>query len=204
MKAPIARSKNQTIQQQQKENARRRLQKNIQATEEYVKKEYPNEKWIANTAQLQAVNQYTKNLVLPKNVKVAESRIPVSQNQKNILDRELKQAGILSRLGNSVYLIPERGVYGERLLDATVNGKPYEFRTTAGNARTFEGTFRDAKGKGKDINVFVSIESSKIDKAETRRKINLVLKDHPEYTGKIIISFKGGKTYFWDSSNFRQ
>jgi hypothetical protein len=179
-----------------------RLAGNREAAENYIKIVYPNEKFLSTTAELQAMNKWSKGLTLPGNVKVAESRIPVNSDQRGILKKELKQAGILSRLGCFIYLIPERSAYGERPKDAVVNGKLFEFRTVTGNARTFEWEFRGAKKKGKDTNVFVNIESN-ISMAEARRKIGLVLKDHPEYTGEIIISLKGEKTCFWDTGGLK-
>jgi hypothetical protein len=48
-------------------------------------------------------------------VRLAESRIPRIKAQSEILKKELRQAGILSRLGNSVYLTPEPGKYKQRV-----------------------------------------------------------------------------------------
>jgi hypothetical protein len=105
-------------------------------------------------------------------------------------------------MGNFVYLIPENGPYGKRLKDAVVNGTLFEFRTVTGNVRTFEWEFRDAKRKGPDVNVYINADMD-IFKTEARRRIGLVLGKHPNYTGKIIVSLRGGKTYFWDTSSFR-
>ena len=178
-------------------------QKNTKATEEYVKKKYSNERFISVISQLKSPNKYSKGLVIPKNVKVAESRMPINAVQRKILRKELLQAEILAKNGNSVYLIPEHGRYGERLKDAVVNGQLFEFRSITGNARTLEWEFGAAKGKGDDTNVFINIESS-ISKYEVRRRVGMVLKRPPEYTGKIIISFLSEEEiYFWDSSHFR-
>jgi hypothetical protein len=202
MKPPTARSTNQSVQQNQRTAAAQRLARNQEASETYVKKVYPNEKFLSQTAQLQAANKWTKNLTIPKNVRLAESRIPLDKEHRDILKKELHQAGILSRLGNSVYFTPERGGYKKRVTDAVVNGVPFEFRNITGMPRRIESEFGDAKKKGKGINVFVNIESD-IGKDEARRRIGLVLGRHPDYTGKIIVSLKDGKTYFWDSGSFR-
>lgn len=62
--------------------------------------------------------------------------------------------------------------------------------------------FKNAKKKGADVNVFIQIESA-ISKNEARRKIGLVLENHPEYVGKIIISLKQeDKIYFWGCNQF--
>jgi hypothetical protein len=140
--------------------------------------------------------------VLPKNVKLAESRIPRDKDQCDILKKELRQAEKLSRLGNSIFFTPERGGYKKRVTDAVVNGVPFEFRNITGKPRRIESEFGDAKKKGKEVNVFVNVESN-IKKDEARRRIGLVLERHPDYTGKIIVSLKDGKTYFWDSCSFR-
>jgi len=129
--------------------------------------------------------------------------MPRSPEQRRTLRKELRQASILAEKGNSVYLIPENVGYGVRPKDAVVNGILYEFREIDGNARTLEWEFGDAKGKGNDTNVFISIES-KINKHEARRRIGMVLERHPEYTGKIVVSFNAeGKIYFWDTMDFK-
>ena len=134
---------------------------------------------------------------------MAEARIPINPRQREILRKELRQSEILSKLGNSVVLILERSGYRIRPKDALVNGKLFEFRTVEGNAETFQWEFRTAKRKGADTNVYINILSV-ISKEEARRRVWLVLRQHPEYTGEIIISFDDGKRiYFWDTSFFR-
>jgi hypothetical protein len=186
----------------QKRAKKTALSSNQKASADYIQKVYPGEKFITQSAKLQATSKYTKGLVIPKNVKVAASRIPINSRQREVLRKELRQAEILAMLGIFVYLIPEHGPYGVRRKDAVVNGSLFEFRTITGNAKTLEWEFRDAKKKGKDVNIFLNIESN-VPRNEVRRRIALVLERHPEYTGKIIVSLRGGKTYFWDSSSFR-
>jgi hypothetical protein len=180
----------------------RRLERNIAANEAYVKINYPGENFISDTAQLQAINRYSRGLVIPENVKMAESRIPISADQRNVLRKELRQAEILARLGNVVYIIPEHIGYKIRPKDAIVNGELFEFRTVTGNAKTFEWEFRDAKKKGNDTNVYINVLSD-ISKDEAWRRIKLVLDRHSEFTGKIVISWRGGKPHFGDTHNFR-
>ena len=186
--------------------------KNQAANEAYVQKEYPGEKFIGSTAGLEKAHKYTKGLEIAKGVKVAESRLPVNSRQRSILRNELHQAEILTRFGNSVYLLPEIGSHKKRLLDAVVNGQLFEFRMATGNSRTLEWTFGDAKKKGDATNVFISVESD-IPKKEARRRVSQVLKRHPEYTGKIVLSIPSGKTiktgeityniFFWNSDALR-
>jgi hypothetical protein len=179
------------------------MNQNQTATTNFVKNEYPDEKFISDVSQIRNQNKYTKGLVIPENVKVAESRMPKSPEQRRILRKELRQASILAEKGNSIYLIPENAGYGVRPKDAVVNGILYEFRYIDGNAKTLEWEFRKAKEKGDDTNVFISINSD-ISRHEARRRIGLVLERHPEYTGKITVSFNAeDKIYFWDTNDFR-
>jgi len=180
----------------------RRLERNIAANEAYVKINYPGENFISEISGIQAAKKYIKGLIIPENVRVAESRLPVNSEQRKILRKELRQAEILARLGNAVYLIPEHAAYGERPKDAVVNGKLFEFRTVTGNARTLEWEFRKARRKGDDINIFINIESG-VSMDETRRRIKLVLDRHPEFTGKIVVSWRGGSLHFWDADSLR-
>jgi len=177
---------------------------NISANEVYIQKHYPNEIFIIDMSQIKHKNKYSKGLVIPENVKVAESRIPINPTQRAILRKELRQAEILAELGNSVYIIPEKHVYKVKPKDAVVNGELFEFRTVEGNAETFQWEFRKAKGKGADTNVYINILSD-INKKEAWHRIWLVLRRHPEYTGKIVISFKNGeKILFWNTDSFRK
>jgi len=181
----------------------RQLVRNIQANEVFAKRDYPNERFISDNSELQSKNRFTKGLIIPENVKVAESRIPINPRQREILRKELRQSEILSKLGNSVVLIPEKSGYKIRPKDALVNGELFEFRTVKGNAETFQWEFRTAKRKGADTNVYINILSD-ISKEEARHRVWLVLRRHPEYTGKIIMSFDDGKNVcFWDTDSFR-
>jgi hypothetical protein len=178
------------------------LAKNIQANERLAKCEYPDENFISDVAQLQPKNKYSKGLIIPENVRVAESRMPINSEQRRTLRKELRQAGILSRQGNSVYLTPEPGRYKKRVTDAIVNGVSFEFRNITGKNRQIEQEFSDAKAKDKAANVFINIDSD-ISRHEVRRRIGMVLDRHPDYTGKIVVSFNGKSTYFWETGSFR-
>jgi D-serine deaminase-like pyridoxal phosphate-dependent protein len=129
------------------------------------------------------------------------------------LRKELKQAEILAKQGNSVYLIPEQSSLGKKLLDAVVNGQLYEFKNVTGKAEKIERRFALAKEKGRDINVFISVELP-VSRDEARRRIAQVLFRHPDYTGMVIVSIPSGEIdktgeeahnlHFWDSKEFRQ
>jgi uncharacterized protein with gpF-like domain len=202
MKTPSARSTNQSVQQNQQTAAAQRLARNREASEAIIKREYPDEKFLSTTAQLQKANEFTKELAIPKNVRLAESRIPKSKRDSEILEIELRNAGTLSRLGNSIHLTPEPGNYKERVSDAVVNGIHYEFRNITGKAEKIERRFARAKEKDSEVNVFINVDSD-VGKDETLRRIRQVLGRHTSYTGKIIVSLKGGDPYFWDSSDLR-
>ena len=176
---------------------------NIAANEAFIKIIFPNEKFISDITEIKTKNKYIKGLIIPENVKVAESRIPINTEQSNTLRKELRMAKILTLSGDSIYLIPEPSKYKERVADAIINGIPYEFRNVENKVRKIETRFGDAKKKGTDINVFLNIDAE-IDINEARRRVGLVLARHPEYTGKIIVSIKGGIPYFWDTNSFRQ
>ena len=192
------------MQPEQQTEAENYIIDNNRKNEIAIRLEYPKENFISDTLEFQSKNKFTRDLFIPKNVKVAEVRIPKNQKQLEILRKELRQSEILSKLGNSVVLIPERGGYKQRPKDALLNGKLFEFRTVEGNPETFQWEFRAAKWKGTDTNVYINVLSEEISREEARRRIWLVLNRHPEYTGEIIISFENGsKTYFWDSSFFR-
>ena len=177
-------------------------EKYLAVNEDYVRRYYPSEVFITDLSQTKTINKYSKGLVIPENVKVAESRMPINAEQSSILRKELRQAGILARLGNSVYLTPEYGAYKIRVTDAVVNGIPYEFRNITGQARKIESRFGRAKEKGNDVNVFLNIDAD-IDILEAKRRIGLVLARHHNYTGKIIISLRGNTIYFMDTCDFR-
>jgi len=187
---------------QERQSAAERQARGAAANEAFIKQHYSGEKFISSTEQLQAANRYTKKVVLPENVRIAQSRINIKSNeQQRILRKELRQAGILSRMGNSVFLTPEYSAYKVRVTDAVVNGIPYEFRTVTGTVKKIEKRFSEAKEKGTAVNVYLHIDTNAtID--EARRRIGLVLKRHPEYSGKIIVSTRDGSVHFWESRSF--
>jgi len=198
LKHPAAGSDNASVQ----EKAVERLARGVAANEAFIQQHYSGEKFISSTAQLQAENRYTKKIVLPENVRIAQSRINIKSNeQQRILRKELRQAGVLSRIGNSVFLTPEYSAYKVRVTDAVVNGIPYEFRTVTGTVKKIEKRFGEAKEKGTAVNVYLHIDTNAtID--EARRRIGLVLERHPEYSGKIIVSTRDGRIHFWESRSF--
>jgi ribosomal protein L31 len=204
LEKPVARSNNLSVQERQVADVAQKLARNVAANEAFIQQHYPNEKFLSDTAQLQAANRYTKKIVLPENVRVAVSRVNIKSNEEQrTLRKELRQAGILSRRGNSVFLTPEKPEFGVRVTDGVVNGLPYEFRNVTGTVKKIEKRFGNAKEKGNAVNVFLNLENN-ASINEARRRIGLVLGRHPEYTGKIIVSTREGKVYFWESGSFRK
>jgi len=181
-----------------------KLAKNAAANEAYIQQHYSKEIFISDIPKPLSTNKYIKGLVIPKNVKMAISRLPTSREQREVLRKELRQAEILAKMGNSVYLIPEHHVHGQRLKDAIVNGIIYEFRTVGGNVNTLEWHFKDVKKrKGADTNLFVNITGN-ITRNEATHIFGKILRRKLEYSGKIVISFNEGRdTYFWDSNSLR-
>ena len=198
MKQPVAGSDNAGV----KERVAEKLARGVVANEAFIQQHYSGEEFISSTAQLKAANRYTKKITLPENVKIAQSRINIKSNeQQRTLKKELRQAGILSRMGNSVFLTPEYSAYKVRVTDAVVNGVPYEFRTVTGTVRKIEQRFGEAKEKGTAVNVYLHLDSNATIN-EARRRIGLVLERHPDYSGRIIVSTREGKVYFWESRSF--
>ena len=115
------------------------LAKNAAANEVFVKLHYPNEIFISNAAQHQSKNKFLRGIIIPKGVMIAESRIPRSYDQREILRKELRQAGMLANIGYSVFLIPENAGYKIRPKDAVVNGQLFEFRNITGNKKHLNG-----------------------------------------------------------------
>ena len=176
---------------------KQRMARNVAANEAFIQRHYPTEIFLTTNTQLQAVNRYTKKITLPENVRIAQARAAIKSNeQQRTLRKELRQAGILSLRGNSVFLTPEYSAYKVRITDAVVNGIPFEFRTISGTARKIEQKFASAKEKGKAVNVYLHLDSN-IPINEAKRRIIMVLGRHPEYTGRIIVSNGQGKIYFW-------
>jgi len=75
--------------QTRQSEAKRQLAGNIQANEKFAKREYPDEIFISDNVDFQSKNRFTKGLIIPENVKVAESRVPISAEQRRTLNKEL-------------------------------------------------------------------------------------------------------------------
>ena len=83
MDIPVEESYNQSTHERQQ--TVQKLIRNAAANNAYIQQYYPNENFISNTKKYQLINEYTKNIIIPENVKIAESRIPKSLKQKSDL-----------------------------------------------------------------------------------------------------------------------
>jgi len=111
------------------------LEENAKKAQKAAEKLFPGEKFVSDIAEVQPDNKFAEGIVIPQNVKVAQSRMPINTSQQDILRKELRQAETLAKLGSSVYLTLERAGYKERPKDAIVNGELFEFRNITGTVK---------------------------------------------------------------------
>jgi len=172
-----------------------RIHENNRKNEAVAREMFPNEQWV--DASSFKIEQQGPDFELPKNldnVKVAKSRIIPSKNKKTISDndaktlaKELRQAGVLTSRGASVFITPKlRNAQGRDVPgpDALVNGTLFEFKTVTGSIDKVESRFRESRSQGQ--NVFIRVMNPNVTKYNIIRKMYNVLND-PKYTG----GFKG-------------
>ena len=117
----------------------------------------------------------------------SKNRKTISDNDARTLTKEIRQAGVLTRRGASVFLVPKikdsqgRDVPGP---DALVNGILYEFKTITGGIDKVERRFRESRDQGQ--NVFIRVMNPNVTKHNIIRKMYSVVND-PKYSG----GFKG-------------
>ena len=142
---------------------------------------YPHEKWE----------------VLETGIFIAKSRMPRSAEQINILEKELRQAKILTDRGSTVYLLPETpqpGIKHVKHPDAVVDGCIMEFKTVTGSIRQVEERYKEARAKTK--NIFLKIDAP-LSRHEVTRKLSGYIQ-RKGYTGGIIL------IHFTQSGEFHQ
>ena len=130
MKPPLARTKNETLQQ------------NIEKTVKAANAMFPNETWVdADSLKLHHV-------AIPKNVagiKIAKGKLPINKQEELDILKEIKSAIVLKGTGASVTLIPRiRRPDGKGFLpgpDAIVNGTLYESKTYKASCGEIFGRF---------------------------------------------------------------
>jgi len=89
-------------------------------------------------------------------------RRPVGKNS-NYKD-ELRDAQILKKFGNTIYLTPESRSDPGKKFDAIMNGLKFEFKDIRGNANTLEHQF--LRSRSQAPNVFINLEKSSLTRKE--------------------------------------
>jgi hypothetical protein len=140
-------------------------------------------------------------LKIDQSIYFASSRMPRSEEQTKILEKELTQARILAALGHTVYLLPESGPRKMKHPDAIVDGLIMEFKTVTGNERKIRENFKDARKKAQ--NVFLKIDADFTQEVMLKKLIGTVRRGN--YSGGIVIAHftKTGKTYYWNIDSMK-
>ena len=81
-------------------NEASRLEENTRKTQTVAEKLFPYEKFVSGMTEIQPYNKFAEMISVPQNVKIAISRIPINTSQFDVLQKELRQAETLARLGN--------------------------------------------------------------------------------------------------------
>lgn len=120
---------------------------------------------------------------------IAVSREPVNKNQRQVLDKELVQARILTARGSTVYLLPEStdpAAIGVKHPDAVVDGFLMEFKTISGSIHQVEERFKESRKKAEGV--FFKIDAA-LSKAEVFRKIRWISFQKQYRKGIVIVYF---------------
>jgi len=173
---------------------------NAEKTEAAARRLLPDETWVE--AKDVKFTHKGKDYETPsdmRNIKVAQSKI--MEKDELALAKEIRQAHILTQMGDCVYLLPKtkaettgRFVSGP---DALLNGELYEFKTIEGKIRRVEKRFWDSREQSD--NVYLRISNPNLTKDEVLGTVNEVL-NHKAYKGTtngwLILTLDGtGKTY---------
>ena len=177
------------------------FEENLKKNETAAQIAFPNERWVnASSIKLRTDAEYE----IPKNadrIMVAQSRLTpsrgrpaISDNDARTLAKELRQAGVLTNKGASVFILPKmRGVDSRYIPgpDALVNGSLYEFKTVTGSIGKVEHRFRESRAQGQ--NVYIRVMNTNITRGDIIRKLYGVIND-PNYTsgykGNLIFSVR--------------
>jgi hypothetical protein len=134
-------------------------------------------------------------------IHIATSRIPRSQDQVVIFEKELAQARILATLGHRVYLLPEIGPRKVKHPDAVVDGLIMEFKTITGNIRKVKENYKAARKKAD--NVFLKIDTAFTPEQVLGTLIGTLRRGNYA-NGLIIVYFTGlKKIYYWDTKTIK-
>jgi len=177
------------------------LSESIRKNEAVAKQVFPYEKWVnASSLELGEGSDFE----IPKNtdtIKVAQSRVLPTRNQQSISDndartlaKEIRQAGVLTSRGASVFILPKmKRADGAEIPgpDALVNGSLFEFKTVTGSIKRVETRFRESRDQGR--NVYIRIINPSITRNDVIQKIYNVVnssKYRGGFKGNFIFSIK--------------
>ncbi|MDR3343372.1 MAG: hypothetical protein LBT14_11420 [Treponema sp.] len=111
---------------------------------------------------------------LEERIFIAENREPNGKNQRQVLEKELIQARILTTQGSTVYLLPEiagPANLGVKHPDAVVDGFVMKFKTITGSIHQVEHRFKESTKKAE--RVFFKIDAP-LSKAEVFKKVQWI------------------------------
>jgi hypothetical protein len=130
-------------------------------------------------------------------IHIATSRVPRSQDQAAIFEKELAQARILANFGHRVYLLPEKGPRKVKHPDALVDDLIMEFKTITGNIRKIKENYKNARKKAD--NVFLKIDAAFTPEQVLRTLIGTLRQK--DYANGLIIAYFTGlkKIYYWNT-----
>jgi hypothetical protein len=136
---------------------------------------------------------------LEERIFIAAGREPRVKNQRQVLEKELVQARILTAQGSVVYLLPEitdPARDGVKHPDAVVDGYLMEFKTITGSINQVEHRFRESRKKAD--HVFFKIDSHLTLEAVLSKLIDRIRQS--DYSGGMVVAHftETGKTYFWN------
>lgn len=96
---------------------------------------------------------------ISQNLFTTTSRIPKNEKEKERLEKEIRQAQILTENNYTVYLVPEPSDGGKKF-DAFVDNRKTELKRVTGNIKAVGKNFRNALHQGDDI--FLSIKDASL------------------------------------------
>jgi hypothetical protein len=127
---------------------------------------------------------------------IAVSREPRGKNQRQVLEKELVQARILTARGSTVYFLPEIGPSGQKHPDTITDGYLMEFKTISGSVRQIEKHFKESREKAD--RVFFKIDSPLTRHAVARKLVGLITAK--SYSGGLVMAYfsESSELYYWD------
>jgi hypothetical protein len=141
---------------------------------------------------------------IESNIFIAGSREPKVKGQRQVLEKELVQARILTGQGSTVYLLPEIAGpdnIGVKHPDAIVDGYLMEFKTITGSINQVEHRFRESRKKAEYV--FFKIDSHLTRETVLSKLIDRIRRS--DYSGGMVVAHftEVGKTYFWNVDDLK-